>query len=159
MEQQINIDLNRQHLQFVHRGQSVFETFISSAKKGAGEQKGSECTPRGQHIIRAKIGAGCAINSVFIGRRSTGEIYSSELARAFPKRDWVLTRILWLSGLQPGFNRLGQVDSMQRYIYIHGTPDSERMGVTGSHGCLRMRNSDIVVLFDLIQVGIKVNIK
>ncbi|NOY71210.1 MAG: L,D-transpeptidase [Gammaproteobacteria bacterium] len=159
MEQQINVDLNRQHLQLVHQGQSVFDAFISSAKKGAGEQKGSECTPRGRHIIRAKIGAGCAFNSVFIGRRPTGEIYCPELGQAFPARDWILTRILWLSGLQPGLNRLGQVDSMQRYIYIHGTPDSEKMGMVGSHGCLRMRNSDIVILFDLIQTGIKVDIK
>lgn len=158
MEQQINIDLSRQNLQLLQQGLPVFEALISSAKKGVGELKGSECTPRGRHLIRAKIGAGCAINSVFVGRRTTGEVYTPELGQVFPTRDWILSRILWLSGLQPGFNRLGHVDSMQRFIYIHGTPDSEKMGVTGSHGCLRMRNVDIVTLFDLIQVGTRVDI-
>jgi len=158
MEKQINIDLKKQHLQLVQQGQPIFEALISSAKNGAGEQSGSECTPRGRHSIRAKIGTGCGINSVFVGRRPTGEIYTSELRDTYPKRDWVLTRILWLSGLQPGFNRLGQVDTMRRYIYIHGTPDSEKMGVTGSHGCIRMRNVDIITLFDLVATGIQVDI-
>ncbi len=158
MDQQINIDLNKQHLQLVRQGQSIFEALISSAKNGAGEQQGSECTPRGQHSVRAKIGARCDINSVFVGRRPTGEVYTAELGSTYPERDWVLTRILWLSGLQPGFNRLGQVDSMRRYIYIHGTPDSEKMGVTGSHGCIRMRNTDIITLFDLAPAGIRVDI-
>lgn len=159
MEQQIKIDLNSQHLQLIQQGQSIFEALISSAKNGAGEKNGSECTPRGRHSIRAKIGTGCVINSVFVGRRPTDEVYTAELGRIYPERDWVLSRILWLSGLQPGFNRLGEVDSMRRYIYIHGTPDSKEMGVADSHGCIRMLNSDIVTLFDLVSVGIEVDIK
>jgi len=123
---------------------------VSTAGRGVGEQCGSYCTPRGQHIIRAKIGAGQADNTVFVARRPSGEIYTPELGQTFPERDWILTRILWLSGCQPGFNRLGSCDTMHRYIYIHGCPDSVAMGKTGSHGCIRMRNADIVELFDRV---------
>ncbi len=131
---------------------------ISSGLNGTGCQKGSGKTPLGRHLIRAKIGAGMAENSVFIGRRPTGEVYSPELAAQFPDRDWILTRILWLSGTEKGYNRLGKVDTMQRYIYIHGTPDSEPMGVPVSHGCIRMRNRDLMELFDLVEVYTPVEI-
>jgi lipoprotein-anchoring transpeptidase ErfK/SrfK len=95
---------------------------------------------------------------VFVGRRPTGELYTPELSEQFPKRDWILTRILWLSGCEVGFNRLGDVDTMRRYIYIHGSPDSVHMGEPGSIGCIRMRNADIVELFDLVPAGTPVNI-
>jgi len=123
---------------------------VSTAANGAGEICGSFCTPRGKHLIRAKVGAGLAMNTVFQGRRPTGEIYNPELGAAHPGRDWILTRILWLSGCKPGFNRLGKVDSMRRYIYIHGTPDETRLGQPGSRGCIRMSNADVVELFDLV---------
>lgn len=126
---------------------------VSTALNGVGEKSGSGCTPRGLHVIRAKIGENLPPNSVFVGRRFTGEIYTPELAKLYPKRDWILTRILWLSGKEPNRNRLGSVDSMQRYIYIHGTPDTEPMGIPLSHGCIRMRNTDVVELFDLVPVG------
>jgi len=132
---------------------------ISSAKNGVGELNGSFCTPRGRHIIRAKIGAGQPLNAVFIERRPTGEVYSPELAGRSPGRDWILTRILWLSGCEPGFNRLGKVDTMRRAIYIHGSPDTAEMGKPGSHGCIRMRNQDIVELFDLVPVRAQVRIQ
>lgn len=131
---------------------------ISSAFNGVGCEKDSGKTPLGQHIIRAKIGTDEPLNTVFVGRRPTGEIYSSALANAQPNRDWILTRILWLSGVQKGVNRLGQVDSMQRYIYIHGTPDSEPMGIPLSHGCIRMRNQDIVELFEIVTIRTPVEI-
>ncbi|OGV76123.1 MAG: peptidase [Methylotenera sp. RIFCSPLOWO2_02_FULL_45_14] len=131
---------------------------ISTAANGTGCEKNSGCTPLGEHIIRAKIGAGAAPNTVFVGRRPTGEICTPELMAAFPNRDWILTRILWLSGTELGKNRLGNVDSMQRYIYIHGTPDSAEMGKIGSHGCIRMRNADVMALFDLVDVGTAVDI-
>lgn len=123
---------------------------ISTALAGVGEVFGSFQTPRGQHIIRAKIGAGLPENTVFVRRRPTGEVWSPELGQQHPGRDWILTRILWLSGCLPGFNRLGCVDTMRRYIYIHGSPDLAEMGVPGSHGCVRMRNADIVDLFDRV---------
>lgn len=126
---------------------------ISTAANGVGCEKDSGCTPLGEHIVRAKIGAGAPLNTVFVGRRPTGEILSAELAAQNPQRDWILTRILWLSGTEVGKNRLGKVDSMQRYIYIHGTPDSEPMGQPCSHGCVRMRNQDVMELFDLVDVG------
>jgi len=126
---------------------------ISTAANGAGCEKNSGCTPLGQHIIRAKIGAGAEANAVFVGRRQTGEICTPKLMAEFPERDWILTRILWLSGKEIGKNRLGNVDTMQRYIYIHGTPDGTEMGKIGSHGCVRMRNSEMIALFDLVEVG------
>ena len=131
---------------------------MSTSKHGAGELHGSRQTPRGRHVIRAKIGSGAPANAVFRGRRPTGEIYSPELKVQFPERDWILTRILWLSGTETGRNRLGNVDTMRRYIYIHGMPDSEPLGVPGSIGCIRMRNGDIVELFDLVPAGTTVEI-
>jgi lipoprotein-anchoring transpeptidase ErfK/SrfK len=141
------------------RGAELLKTYrVSTSKHGAGELAGSFKTPRGRHIVRAKIGAGAALNTVFRGRRPTGEIYSPELARAHPDRDWILTRILWLSGTEVGRNRLGQVDTMRRYVYIHGTPDTEPLGVPGSIGCIRMANRDIVELFDVVAAGTPVDI-
>ena len=144
-----------------HQTLTLFDNFggvkakypVSTAANGVGCEKDSGCTPLGAHIIRAKIGAGSATNTVFVGRRPTGEIYTSELMAQFPNRDWILTRILWLSGKEIGKNRLGNVDSMQRYIYIHGTPDSTDMNKVGSHGCIRMRNADVIALFDWVEAG------
>jgi L,D-transpeptidase YbiS len=144
---------------FVFEGDRLLrEYIISTAKNGMGEVAGSEQTPRGWHVIRAKIGAGLPINTVFRGRRPTGEIYGAELKAQFPDRDWILSRILWLSGLEIGKNRLGNVDTMRRYIYIHGTPDEVEIGVPGSKGCIRMRNADLMEYFDMVPVGSKVHI-
>ena len=132
---------------------------ISSARKGVGQKNGSFCTPLGKHIIRAKIGARQPINTVFVGRRPTGEIYSPELGARYPGRDWILTRILWLSGCEPGFNRLGSVDTMRRYIYIHGSPDTVEMGRPGSIGCIRMNNRDLLDLFTRADPGTEVYIE
>ena len=131
---------------------------VSTSRNGAGEMEGSFCTPRGEHVIRAKIGAGQPLNTVFRGRRPTGEIWTPELGERFPGRDWILTRILWLSGREVGKNRLGKTDTMRRYIYIHGSPDSVPMGRPGSIGCIRMRNHDIVDLFDRVPAGTEVRI-
>lgn len=131
---------------------------ISSALNGVGEREGSGCTPRGQHVISDKIGAGQPINSVFVGRVPTNEIYNDALAVQYPARDWILTRILWLYGLEPQFNQGQGCDSHSRYIYIHGTPDTEPMGIARSHGCIRMRNHDLLELFDLVEVGTPVDI-
>lgn len=148
---QIRISLPQQTLE-VHdaHGALLHRYLVSTAKNGPGEQQGSGCTPRGRHLVRAKVGAGATANTVFVGRRPTGELWSPELAAQFPGRDWILTRILWLSGREPGCNRLGEVDTMRRYIYLHGSPDTSVMGVPGSHGCVRLRNDDIIELFDLI---------
>ena len=126
---------------------------VSTAANGVGCEKDSGCTPLGNHIVRAKIGAGAEPNTVFVGRRPTGEICTPEVMAQYPNRDWILTRILWLSGTEVGKNRLGNIDTMQRYIYIHGTPDSTEMSKIGSHGCVRMRNVDVIALFDWVEAG------
>ena len=141
----LHIDLKTQTLQFNGKTYQV-----STSAKGAGEKNGSFCTPRGSHIVRAKIGAGEPLNAVFVRRRPTGEVWTPELHERHPGRDWILTRILWLSGCEPGRNRLGDVDTMRRYIYLHGTHEFAEMGKPGSIGCVRMRNRDILELFDRV---------
>ncbi|VAW93549.1 Glutamate synthase [NADPH] large chain [hydrothermal vent metagenome] len=152
-ESKINIDVATQKLQLNNSNGVVFEATIATAKNGVGELYGSECTPRGQHIIRAKIGIGEPENTVFIARRSTGEIYSKVLKQQYPQRDWILTRVMWLSGLDINKNRLGKVDTMRRYIYIHGCPDEDILGTPSSHGCIKMHNKDVITLFDMVNVG------
>lgn len=155
----IEIHIAAQQLLLLDNAGRVLRHFtVSTAAKGAGELYGSFCTPRGRHIIRAKIGAGQPENTVFVRRRPTGEIYTPALGAQFPERDWILTRILWLSGCEPGFNRLGTCDTMRRCIYIHGTPDAVRLGMPASHGCIRMHNADLVELFDLVSAGTAVEI-
>lgn len=158
-DRRVIIDITQQRLDVVENDAVIFTASISTAANGAGERQGSECTPRGKHIIRAKIGQGCVENTVFVGRRVTGETFSESLREAQPKRDWILTRILWLSGCEKGVNRLGNVDTMRRYIYIHGCPDNTPMGKPGSHGCIRMLNHEVIELFDLLPVGVSVDIK
>jgi lipoprotein-anchoring transpeptidase ErfK/SrfK len=143
-QMKIDIDIGRQELRF---GDRIYP--VSTAKNGIGEKNGSFCTPRGRHIVRAKIGTGQPLRAVFVRRRPTGEVWTPELHARYPGRDWMLTRLLWLSGCEPGFNRLGDVDTMRRVIYIHGTYDFAELGKPGSHGCIRMRNEDIAELFDL----------
>lgn len=155
----ILIHLPSQTLEFTDDAGISRRYAVSTAANGAGEESGSFCTPRGRHIVRAKIGDGCAVNTVFVKRRPTGEIYTPELGRAFPRRDWILTRILWLCGQEAGYNRWGSCDTQRRYIYIHGTPDSTPTGIPGSHGCVRMQNADLVELFDRVRVGTVVEIK
>lgn len=155
----VRISLSRQTLElFDDAGRRLREYPVSTARKGAGEEWGSECTPRGRHIVRAKIGAGAPINTVFVRRRPTGELYTPQLAASHPDCDWILTRILWLSGCEPGVNRLRQMDTMRRLIYIHGTDDEDHVGQAVSHGCIRMRNRDVVELFDLVPVRTPVKI-
>jgi lipoprotein-anchoring transpeptidase ErfK/SrfK len=150
----LEIDLARQRLRHYEGGRLVREYWVSTARNGPGEVMHSECTPRGRHAIAEKIGAGAPLNSVFVGRRPTGEIWSPAFAATQPAgRDWILTRILWLAGLEPGVNQGGEVDSHARYIYLHGTPDDTALGRPGSRGCVRMRNRDIVELFERVEVG------
>lgn len=155
----IEISIPRQRLRLLQDGEVVAEYLVSTAANGAGETNGSECTPLGRHVIRARIGDGCQAGTVFVGRRPTGELFSPELRASAPVRDWILTRILWLSGCEPGRNRLGKVDTMRRYIYIHGAPDDVELGAPGSHGCIRMANADVIELFDRVSVGTPVRIE
>ncbi|MDH5435570.1 MAG: L,D-transpeptidase [Gammaproteobacteria bacterium] len=154
----IEVNIAEQRLRLFDQDKVLMDIAVSTASNGAGELFGSECTPRGQHVIRARIGADCQPGTVFVARRPTGEIYTPELKQTSPERDWILTRILWLSGTERGKNRLGNVDTMRRFIYIHGAPDEDLMGVPSSHGCVKMRNSDVIQLFDQVEAGIPVNI-
>lgn len=154
----IIVDIGRQKL-FLHEEDGSTRQYpVSTAANGPGQVMGSECTPLGEHVIRARIGEGQPENAVFVARRPTAEIYSVEFGNKFPGRDWMLTRIMWLSGLESGFNRLGNVDTMQRFIYIHGCPDEDELGKPGSHGCIKMRNTDVIDLFDRVAVGTPVDI-
>ena len=151
----IEVNLKDQKLTAVDdNGRVVIDTLVSTARNGPGEIENSLCTPRGWHKIQAKIGTGEPENSVFRGRRTTGEIYTPEMKQLYPDRDdWILTRIMWLSGLEPGKNRHGNVDTMRRFIYIHGCPDDDPMGIEGSAGCIKMRNRDVIELFDQVDPG------
>ena len=155
----VHVDLTRQRLELRVRGETCGSWPVSTAANGPGERQGSECTPRGRHVIRARIGAGAPSGAVFVARRPTGERYTPALGAAHPGRDWILTRILWLSGTEPGRNRSGDVDTMRRYIYIHGCPDDADITVPGSHGCIRMRNADVIDLFDRVEAGTPVVIE
>ena len=155
----IIVNIGKQTLElFDDAGKLTRHYPVSTALNGAGEESGSNCTPRGRHVIRARIGAGQPLNTVFVGRRPSGEIYTPELGVRFPERDWILTRILWLSGCEPGYNRLGSCDTMRRYIYIHGTTEERGVGKPRSHGCINMLNEDLLELFDLVDVGTVVQI-
>ncbi len=148
----LEVDIKYQQLRVIKKGNIISTYLVSTAKNGAGELFGSECTPRGWHVIRAKIGGNSPENAVFVGRRTTGEIFDEAMREQFPNRDWILTRIMWLSGCEVGINRLANRDTMRRYIYIHGCPDQDKMGIASSHGCIKMRNTDVIELFDQINV-------
>jgi hypothetical protein len=155
----ILVSIARQELILLRDDKLLKKYVVSTAANGAGERSGSLCTPRGRHVVRARIGAGCPEGTVFVARRPTGEVYRPGMREREPERDWILTRILWLSGCEPGRNRLGDVDTMRRYIYIHGTPDEVTLGTPGSHGCIRMANADVIELFDAVPVGTSVLIE
>lgn len=150
---EIHVDLAAQRLELRDSARVLLRAPVSTAANGAGERNGSNQTPRGWHVVRARIGAGAPAGTVFVGRRPTGEVWTPALAAAHPGRDWILTRILWLSGREVGRNRLGAVDTMRRYIYIHGTPDDAVLGTPGSHGCVRMGNAAVIALFDAAPAG------
>jgi len=152
----IEIDISSQRLTLLQGEQAIREWPVSTALNGPGEDIDSGCTPRGEHRVRIMIGGNCPVNAVFIGRRPSGEIYSETLAAQQPQRDWILTRIIWLTGAESGRNRGRDCDTLRRYIYIHGCPDTAPMGVPLSHGCVRMRNADVIELFGLIHAGTRV---
>jgi L,D-peptidoglycan transpeptidase YkuD (ErfK/YbiS/YcfS/YnhG family) len=120
----------------------------STSRFGIGQKEGSNCTPLGLHRIAEKIGAGERAGTVFKSRKVVGHTSQPEFADAK-----ITTRILWLEGLEPGFNRGGNVDSHGRHIYIHGTPDQTSIGKPASCGCIHLADADLIPLFDLLSVG------
>jgi len=155
----IKISIDEQRLQLFRNDDIIMDVAVSTAINGPGELINSECTPRGRHRVRARIGEACPVNSVFVGRRPTGEFYTPEMRADNPGRDWIITRILWLCGEEPGKNRMREVDTMRRYIYIHGAPDDDPMGIPSSHGCIKMRNREVIELFNTVPVGTPVVIQ
>ncbi len=156
MDQIIDIDISKQRLKLKQGERTLLDAPVATGLKGAGEVMDSERTPRGWHVVCEKIGEGAPMNTVFVGRKPTGELYSPELRQQQPGRDWILTRILWLSGAESGKNLNGNVDSRDRYIYIHGCPADSPVGAPGSRGCIRMRSEQIIELFNRVQVGTRV---
>lgn len=156
----LSVDLAAQRLRLHERDAVVAEWPVSTAANGAGEIQGSGCTPRGRHVVRAKIGAGAPEGTVFKSRRVAEDVprFSAAARAEHPGRDWILSRILWLSGTEPGVNRLGCVDTMRRYIYIHGTPELDSLGRPASHGCIRMACADLITLFERVSAGTTVTI-
>jgi L,D-transpeptidase YbiS len=155
----IRVSLAEQRLYLLEGDAIAAEYPVSTARNGPGERHGSGCTPRGLHRIRVKIGRDAPLNAVFVGRRRTGEVYTPDLGARHPERDWILTRILWLGGLEPGRNRFGDCDTLRRYIYLHGCPDQLPLGRPLSHGCIRMGNTDVADLFERVRVGDRVLIE
>ena len=158
MTTKIYISVSEQMLKLLHNNKTKKQYKISTASLGVVQKKDSNKTPLGKHIIMAKIGDKLPKFAVLKGRRFTRKIWSRELDSASDNVDWILTRILWLSGTELGKNRLGDVDSMQRFIYIHGTNEENLLGTPSSHGCVRMANEDIIELFNNVSVGDQVEI-
>jgi len=149
----VEVDIADQRMTVWHGQKAQWHCLVSTAAAGPGQREGSGQTPLGWHVIRAAIGHGQPTGAVYRGRRPTGEVFDPALAAAHPERDWILTRILWLSGLERGHNRGGDVDSQRRYIYFHGTPPDKPMGDADSHGCIRLRDDDLLRLFDEARPG------
>lgn len=150
-EQQLSVFNEQQEL--------VFQCRVNTARNGVGCVQDSGCTPFGKHYVRACIGEGLSAYAVLRGRRVTGEEWTPALMNAQPERDWILGRILWLCGSEPGINRGGSVDTFRRYIYIHGSPDWSADASPSSHGCVRVAPEDMLCVFDLLPYGSSVSIE
>lgn len=152
-QQVVLVDASAQELQLIEQGRVTRSWIISTAEAGIGSQSGSNKTPLGVHRVAKKYGDGEPLGMILKARQVTGRIAPILTAPgARSKADNVTTRILWLDGLEPGLNKGGKVDSFKRYIYIHGTDEEGRLGQPASHGCVRMKNRDVVELFDRVGV-------
>jgi lipoprotein-anchoring transpeptidase ErfK/SrfK len=143
------VDVPLQRIGLVVDGALLSDDLVSTSVKGVGGEHGSEKTPVGWHRVKEKIGAEAPEGTVFVGRKEEGDVWHGE-PRA---EDLVLSRILVLDGLEDGINRGGEVDSLARFIYVHGTNDEASLGMPASHGCVRMGNKAVVALFDRVAVG------
>lgn len=156
----IKINVAKQQLKlFDEEGDLLQQYSVSTSKNGTGNQNGSEQTPLGLHRIKDKLGGAMPVNEVFIGRLPHGNLDECIERGVDLPDDVIMSRIMWLEGMEPGRNRGGYVDTYQRYIYIHGTNHEESIGTPTSIGCIRMRNQDIVDLFRQVEVGSEVLIE
>lgn len=147
------VSVKRQKIFYIKNGNVEKIFLISTAKKGLGQEIHSEKTPEGLHQIKQKIGSNLPKDAILREREYSGEIATIYTDETDVEDDFVTSRIMWLEGLESGINRGGNVDSYNRYIYIHGTPEEGLIGKPASHGCVRMKNSEVIELFDLVQVN------
>lgn len=147
------ISIENQELYYI-RNKTVVNTFIiSSSKYGTGNENGSNKTPLGIHKVKEKHGEDTPLNGIMVGRIFNGKIAKVYHDTTRSKTDDITTRILWLEGMEEGKNKGIGIDSYKRYIYIHGTSEEGRLGMPASHGCIRMKNKDIIDLYRIIEVG------
>jgi hypothetical protein len=144
----LTVNISHQTLSLFENGKFVKKFPCSTSRFGIGQTAGSNCTPLGLHRIAEKIGAGAPAGTGFQARQMVGHTASPEFADA-----QITTRILWLEGLEPGLNQGGNVDTHDRYIYIHGTGDQASIGKPASHGCIHLADGDLIPLFDLLPSG------
>lgn len=152
----IYVGIKRQKLYYIENGKLALEFDISTAKNGAGNRKGSEKTPIGLHEIRHKIGENVPLGGVFNHKKFNNQTANINHTETAIETDYILTRIMSLKGLEDGVNKGKDVDSYARAIYIHGTADEGLIGKPASHGCVRMKNEEIIELFNSVDEGTKV---
>ncbi len=144
---------------YVLRSGTILDRYpVSTSKYGIGNREGSFQTPLGRHRIAKKAGYGAPLGSVLEDRRLTGKVAAIDTGGSGAPRDVITTRVLWLQGLETGVNRGEGIDSLRRFIYIHGTTSEGLIGSPASNGCVRMRNRDVAELFDLVPEGTDVEI-
>ncbi len=156
----ININVTQQQLKLFDEDGNLLQQYpVSTSRYGPGNQNGSEQTPLGLHRIKDKLGGAMPVNEVFIGRGPHGNLEECIKRGVDLPDDVIMSRIMWLEGMEPGRNQGGYVDTYQRYIYIHGTNHEGTIGTPASIGCIRMCNQDVVDLFRLVEVGSEVLIE
>jgi len=152
-EEVIYVSIKQQKLYHIKHDSIIKEYIISSSSYGIGSTLGSNKTPIGLHSIREKFGEKTPINGKMTGRVFYGEIATIYTDETKSKTDDVTSRVLWLEGLEKGKNKGKGIDSFKRYIYIHGTSEEGRLGKPASHGCIRMKNKEVIDLYKLVEVG------
>lgn len=145
--------VDQQMFRIIENGDVIWQAQCSTAANGTGSQSGSYKTPLGWHRVAEKYGSRAAWGQEFVARRPTRTVWQPG---DDTEKDMVLTRILWLDGLEPGRNKGGEVDSYHRYIYIHGTNGEEDIGTPASMGCVRLLNDDVIEAYELIPVDTRV---
>ncbi|VAW51241.1 ErfK/YbiS/YcfS/YnhG family protein [hydrothermal vent metagenome] len=156
----INISVAKQELKLLDEDGLLLHQYpVSTSKYGTGSENGSEKTPLGLHRIKEKLGGAMPVNEVYIGRVPHGNLEECLEQGVELPDDVIMSRIMWLEGMEPGRNHGGYVDTYQRYIYIHGTNHEENIGTPASIGCIRMCNKDVVDLFRQVEIGSEVLIE
>ena len=156
----IRIKVSEQKLYLLNEAGAVEREYpVSTSKYGVGSENGSEKTPLGLHRIKDKVGGAMPVNMVLVGREPKGLLEDCIRDGVELPDDVITSRIMWLEGMEPGRNQGGHVDTYNRYIYIHGTSEEDKIGTPASIGCIRMLNDDVVELYRLVDKGTEVLIE